>query len=190
MRRLLRFLVVLFVLAATASPAKATVVYTPPVDAPVVDGFRLPDGPYGAGNRGLEYATSPGDQVRSIGDGLVVFAGPVAGRVAVTVLHADGLRSSYSYLDDATVAAGERVARGAVVGLAGERFHLGVRSGGTYLDPAALFTLTGTRLVPVGDGSPPVAGSPAATARAEASATALGAPPAGVVEAAWEWLTG
>src|SRR5690349_10370437 len=99
MSRLLSFvaLVVATVLVPPPPPAAGTT-YRPPVDAPVVDTFRLPDGPYGAGNRGLEYATSPGDPVRAIGDGLVVFAGPVAGNDAVTVLHPDGLRSSYSYL--------------------------------------------------------------------------------------------
>ena len=93
----------------------------------------------------------PGTPVRAIGDGLVVFAGVVAGNRAVTLLHPDGLRSSYSYLADVRVAVGTRVAIGQVVGTAGERLHLGVRSGGTYLDPAALFTATGVHLVPVGD---------------------------------------
>ena len=146
-------LAVLALGAAFALPAEATVIYRPPVDAPVVDGFRLPDGPYGAGNRGLEYATAPGGPVRAIGDGVVVFAGPVVGNRVVTVLHPDGLRSSYSYLAEVGVAAGDRVTIGQEIGTAGERLHLGVRSGGTYLDPAALFGVTGVRLVPVDEGS-------------------------------------
>ena len=140
-------------MASFASAAGAAVVYRPPVDAPVVDAYFLPDGPYGAGNRGLEYATVPGTPVRAIGEGVVVFAGPVAGNRAVTVLHPDGLRSSYSYLAEIVVMAGDHVTIGETVGLAGERLHLGVRSGGTYLDPAVLFTTTGVRLVPV-EGDP------------------------------------
>jgi murein DD-endopeptidase MepM/ murein hydrolase activator NlpD len=141
----------------------------------VVDGFRLPDGPYGAGNRGLEYATAPGDQVRAIGDGLVVFAGPVAGNRAVTVLHPDGLRSSYSYLAEIVVGAGERVAQGTVIGLAGATFHLGVRAGGTYLDPAGLFASTGVHLVPV--------------EADEAQKTEQKGDPE-LLRRAWGWLTG
>jgi len=138
--------------AAFVPTAHAAAVYRPPVDAPVVDGFALPDGPYGAGNRGLEYATVPGTPVGAIGDGLVVFAGPVAGNRAVTVLHPDGLRSSYSYLAEILVTIGDHVTIGQTLGTAGERLHLGVRSGGTYLDPAALFTVTGVHLVPVEGG--------------------------------------
>ena len=142
------------VLVASASPSAAAVTYRPPVDAPVVDGFHLPDGPYGAGNRGLEYATAPGTPVRAIGGGQVVFAGVVARTLHVTVLHPDGLRSSYSYLAEVGVAAGDEVVIGQTVGTTGERLHLGVRSAGTYLDPAALFTAVGVRLVPV-EADPP-----------------------------------
>ena len=72
--------------------------YRPPVDAPVTDPFRPPLTPYGPGNRGIEYATVPGTLVRAAADGLVVFAGPVAGALHVTVLHGDGIRTSYSFL--------------------------------------------------------------------------------------------
>ena len=49
--------------SAGADPPPA---YVPPVDAPVVDPFRPPAGPYGAGNRGLEYGTRPGTEVRAV----------------------------------------------------------------------------------------------------------------------------
>ena len=155
MRRLC--VLVLFAVLGLAAPAAAET-YRPPVDAPVVDGFRLPAGQYGPGNRGLEYATSPGAPVRAIGAGLVVWAGTVAGNLAVTVLHPDGLRSSYSYLAAAEVKVGARVVRGQRIGTAGERLHLGVRSGGVYLDPATLFSTAGIRLVPVGEGAGTLAG--------------------------------
>ncbi len=151
-RRLLFLVLLVAFVALAATPAGAAPPYRPPVDAPVVDGFRLPDGPFGPGNRGLEYATAPGTSVRAIGAGLVVFAGQVAGPLHVTVLHPDGLRSSYSYLAEILVEPGERVAGGQVLGRTGERFHLGVRSAGTYLDPAALFAVDGLRLVPLDAG--------------------------------------
>jgi len=174
-------LVLLALTAGLAGPADAeAALYRPPVDAPVVDGFRLPNGPYGAGNRGLEYDTVPGQAVRAIGDGLVVFAGPVAGIRYVTVLHPDGLRSSYGYLAELLVTAGERIVIGQVVGTAGERLHLGVRSGGTYLDPAVLFTTTGVHLVPLESRQPHASGYGAA------SPATRGVDPSG----AWAWLTG
>jgi murein DD-endopeptidase MepM/ murein hydrolase activator NlpD len=153
------FVPLLLTALVLTTPAAAASTYRPPVAAPVVDGFRLPYGPYGAGNRGLEYATTPGQPVRAIGDGLVVFAGKVAGNLAVTVLHPDGLRSSYSYLAEALVKVGARVTTGTVIGTAGERLHLGVRAGGSYLDPATLFTSTGVHLVPLED-DPPAAVDP------------------------------
>ena len=69
-----------------------------------------------------------------------MFAGPVAGALHVTVLHADGVRTSYSFLAKILVATGQRVARGQAVGLGGSRFHLGARTGPhAYVDPASLW---------------------------------------------------
>jgi murein DD-endopeptidase MepM/ murein hydrolase activator NlpD len=113
--------------------------YSPPVDAPVTDPFRAPATPYGPGNRGLEYATTPGTEARAIGTGTVTFAGRVAGRGVVTVEHPDGLRSSLTGLAEVRVAAGDRVERGAVLGTTAAVLHLGVRRGDEYLDPALLF---------------------------------------------------
>jgi len=124
---------------APAQPAPA-VAHLPPVDAPIADPFRAPAGPYGAGNRGLEYATSPGDLVRASAPGTVVFAGPVAGSLHVTIRHADGVRTSYSFLQAVGTAVGATVAAGDPIGTAGERLHFGARVGDAYFDPAALFT--------------------------------------------------
>ncbi len=114
--------------------------YRPPVDAPVIDPFRSPPNPYGAGNRGLDYATTPGQSVVAIGPGIVVFAGVIAGLRFVTVHHADGLRSSYSWLQSIDVRFGQEVAAGQGIGTAGERFQLGIRRGSTYLDPSTLWS--------------------------------------------------
>jgi murein DD-endopeptidase MepM/ murein hydrolase activator NlpD len=123
--------------AAPVSPGSP--VYRPPLDRPVVDPFRAPATPYGPGNRGLEYATVPGDVAAAIGDGVVVFAGDVAGRGVVTVAHPDGLRSSLTGLVVVLVRPGQVVARGTPLGTTGTLVHLGVRAGDRYIDPALLF---------------------------------------------------
>ncbi|HUR18099.1 MAG TPA: peptidoglycan DD-metalloendopeptidase family protein [Acidimicrobiales bacterium] len=122
--------------AAAADPAP--VVYRPPVDAPVADPFRPPQSPYGPGNRGIDYATAPGTPVRSAAAGVVAFAGPVAGTLHVVVLHADGIRTSYSFLRTVGVHRGQRLAQGEAVGAAGPGLHFGVRAGDAYLDPLVL----------------------------------------------------
>src|SRR5690242_4351821 len=84
--------------AADGRRQSSPVSYVPPVDAPVIDPFRPPPNPYAAGNRGLEYGTAPGDPVRASADGIVIFAGQVGGTLHITIRHADGLRTSYSFL--------------------------------------------------------------------------------------------
>ena len=146
------------VLAGTPpAGAQETVNYRPPVDAPVVDPFRAPRSRFGPGNRGLTYDLAPGTTVRAAADGEVVFAGSVAGSLHVTVLHADGLRTSYSFLESVRVIRGRRVSVGDVVGTAGGGFHFGVRDGAAYLDPASLFggVEIRVRLVPHEEPLPP-----------------------------------
>jgi len=128
---------------ASGASGPSNRIYQPPVDAPITDPFRAPPEPWLPGNRGIEYATVPGTPIRAIGPGAVIFAGPVAGALYVTILHPDGLRSSYSYLAAIRVRVGQRVRGGAVVGIAADRFHVGVRRRRTYLDPSSLW---GTRV--------------------------------------------
>lgn len=144
-------LVVVATIAAVAGPGSPTVDppavpgdpppvgYRPPVDAPVSDPFRAPATPYGPGNRGLEYRTQPGAPATAIGVGFVVFAGDVAGRGVVSVVHPDGLRSSLTGLAEVLVSVGAAVDPSVVVGRTTTMLHLGVRRGALYLDPATLF---------------------------------------------------
>jgi murein DD-endopeptidase MepM/ murein hydrolase activator NlpD len=126
-----------------------------PIDAPVVDPFRPPATLYGAGNRGLEFATLAGQVVRSAGAGRVVFAGQVGGRLHVTVAHPDRLRLSYSGLASIEVGVGQSVGRGDTVGATGERLHVGARVGTAYVDPAIVFGGRRiVRLVPSGRVTP------------------------------------
>jgi hypothetical protein len=134
--------------AVAVEPAPG--VHRPPVDGAPVDLFRPPSGPFGAGNRGLEYRPPPGTVVRASAAGQVVFAGPVGGALHVTVQHPDGLRTSYSFLAAIDVAVGRTVEQGAPLGRSSGILHFGVRAGATYLDPLALFRpgRPAVRLVP------------------------------------------
>jgi murein DD-endopeptidase MepM/ murein hydrolase activator NlpD len=115
-------------------------VYSPPVDAPVSEPFDAPETAYGPGNRGIDYAVTPGMPVRAAADGTVIFAGQVAGELYVTLRHADGIRTSYSYLAQLAVVAGQEVTRGQLLGVTTARFQVGARLGDTYIDPATLWT--------------------------------------------------
>ena len=143
MRRLGALAVVSLVVAlvlATPASADEPVAYAPPVDGPVVDPFRPPEARWGPGNRGVDFATTSGGDVRAAADGEVVYAGSVAGSLHVVLLHRDGLRTSYSFLDTVLVRRGESVSAGDVVGRSGASLHFGVRAGDVYLDPLTLLT--------------------------------------------------
>ncbi|HEY4376969.1 MAG TPA: M23 family metallopeptidase [Acidimicrobiales bacterium] len=122
-----------------SDPAGDAARYHPPVEAPVVDPFRPPANQYGPGNRGIDYATVPGTPIVACGPGVVVFAGPVAGQLYVTIRHGDGIRTTYSYLAWIAVRTGDQVTGATVVGRSGARFQVGARQGDTYIDPASLW---------------------------------------------------
>jgi murein DD-endopeptidase MepM/ murein hydrolase activator NlpD len=162
---------VLAVVSASLSPTAAAAAdcWHPPVSAEVADPFRPPACRWCPGNRGLEYATQPGDEVRAVGAGEVSFSGKVAGTVYVVVRHADGLRVSYGRLTDTSLSRGDVVVAGALVGHADVAFHLGVRDGETYLDPSPLIgeLRTAVRLVPTDGGASRPAPAPTLTCPAQ-----------------------
>lgn len=138
-------LLVVCLLALASSPVGATessatrIDYVPPVDSPIIDGFRPPEQVWQAGNRGIDFGTVAGDEVKAAAVGHVVFAGTVGGARHVTIEHGDGLRTTYSFLEEIRVRRGAKVGIGDVVGVAGGAFHFGVRApDDTYLDPVAL----------------------------------------------------
>lgn len=126
------------IVPAAQPPPLVPVRYLPPIDAPVTDPFRPPENPYGPGNRGLEYASVPGDVVAASADGTVLFAGSVGVDSSVTMRHDDGLVTTYSFLRETLVGAGDVIAAGTPVGLADVGFHFGVKRYEVYLDPAVL----------------------------------------------------
>lgn len=141
MRRLAAAVVAAVALVAGAPPSSAEpapVSYRPPVTGPVADAFRPPATSYGAGNLGVEYVTTPGSPVAASAEGEVVFAGQVGGSLHVVVLHADGVRTTYSFLAGVDVQRGQRVAAGEAVGRSGSALHFGARVGDAYVDPLIL----------------------------------------------------
>ena len=142
---------------AAAAEDQRHVSYVPPIDAPIVDGFRPPASQYGSGNRGIDYAAEEGAEVRAAAPGRVVFAGRIGPQFHVTLLHDDGIRTSYSFLRSTSLRRGQSVTQGEVVGTAAGAIHFGARAGTAYLDPTDLFAgeLPAIRLVPVEE-LPPV----------------------------------
>lgn len=124
--------------------ARAQPWLVPPVDGPIRQRFVEPSGAYGRGHRGIDYLVAPGTAVRAAGPGTVVFAGQVAGRLAVTIEHAGGLLTSYTWLSELSVVAGQVVTQGTWIGRSGYAhdglpgLHLSVRRAGRYIDPEAL----------------------------------------------------
>lgn len=131
--------------------ANCSRLWTHPVTAPIVDGYRPPSSPYGPGNRGLEYGTALGDPVVAAADGMVRFAGQVGGARFVVVGHPGGLRSTYGFLSRTMVSVGDTMAKGQQLAEAAPGFHLTARLGDRYRDPTPLLeeTCYVARLVPL-----------------------------------------
>lgn len=145
---------------ATAAALVAPVTYQAPVPGPVVRPFVAPVSEYGAGHRGVDLATSPGEVVWAAGAGTVSFAGYVAGRGLVVVLHPDGVSTEYEPLRP-VVTGGSAVSAGTPLGVVsgvhgacapGGCLHWGARRGGAYFDPLSLLRPLGpVRLLPWDD---------------------------------------
>jgi murein DD-endopeptidase MepM/ murein hydrolase activator NlpD len=145
--------------SVAAGPEYGT--YAWPVNGPVLRPFELPAGPFGPGHRGIDIGAPAGTAVRAAGDGVVAFAGPVAGSLFVSIDHPDGVRTTYSWLSSVRVRVGDQIAVGTVIGASGvghprvdrTHLHFGARYGGEYLDPMLLLarsSLIGLiRLAPV-----------------------------------------
>ncbi len=145
---------------AVAEPAvpPGSVLWTAPLPSTAVTrAFDPLPHRYAAGHRGVDLAGAPGVQVLAAGDGVVAFAGMVAGRPVVSVDHAGGLRTTYEPVDP-SVGAGQAVARGTPLGTlvsghagcpAAACLHWGLRRGADYLDPLGLLQVPRVRLLPL-----------------------------------------
>jgi len=126
-----------FAVGVTTAPQANA--YVPPVDAPIIAEFQAPITRYGAGKRGLDYGSEVGQPVIASASGTVMFAGQVAGRLAVSLLHSDGITTTYTDMASVTVRRSAVVIGGSVIGASGTSFHFGAKRGDRYIDPASLF---------------------------------------------------
>lgn len=113
-----------------------------PAPGAIIQSFS-PVGIY-SGHWGTDFATKQGTPVRVMFDGVVSFAGTIAGRRSVTVHHGGGVRTSYSYLTEILVQLGSALEAGATLGTAGldhgGAVHVSLRVGDRYLDLAQLMS--------------------------------------------------
>ena len=135
-RRVLSAVVISSLGVAPAAARAAERTWVRPVDGAVVKPFVAPKTRFGPGHLGVHLRAAPGTPVRAAGDGSVVFAGKVAYSRHIVIRHANGWRTTYSF-----------VASMRVIGTTGGRgpnhdgtvLHLGLRIGDTYVDPMQLF---------------------------------------------------
>ncbi|CAN5778738.1 hypothetical protein BH18ACT17_BH18ACT17_06270 [soil metagenome] len=119
-----------------------------PVSGPVIRPFDPPDSPYGSGHRGIDIAAPAGTLVFPPADGRVSFAGPVGGRLFLTIDHGGGLESTYSWLAALSVRRNDLVRAGQPVALTGTghagdavpNLHMGAKLDDLYVDPLDYLT--------------------------------------------------
>ena len=128
-----------------------------PVLHHVERGFDPPPQPWLPGHRGVDLAGHQGEPVLAAGSGIVAFAGQVARVPVVSLLHPDGLLTTYQPVRT-LLQAGDPVVAGQPIGLlvaVGSHcapkvcLHWGLRRGVDYLDPLALLHLNPVRLLPL-----------------------------------------
>ncbi len=160
-RRPHRLLILVVALVATSGGAATADVrptaregaaHAVPLFGPVVRVWDAPeDKPFAAGHRGVDVAAPLGTPVHASADGVVSFAGNVAGNRTVSVDHPDGVRTTYSFLEAIVAVQGGAVAAGDVVGTVGTghpglglppHVHLSARRGEVYFDPVTIYVGT------------------------------------------------
>lgn len=161
-RRFVGLALVAAMLLPSAPAVADDVSYRLPLAGGVLRRFEPTAGPYGPGHRGVDLEATAGTVVGAAADGVVAFAGSVAGVRWVSVDHADGIRTSYGPMAGIAVAAGDAVVRGQRLGrLAagghGDRgqdrgLHFGARRDGVYVDPLLLPGIRLPRPALVGEG--------------------------------------
>jgi len=110
----------------------------------IIRPFDPPDHPWLSGHRGIDLAAQQGRRIRTPADGVIAFAGSVAGKDVVSIRHGN-LVSTYEPAQS-SLPAGTRLQAGTVWGkvegvsdhCAQECLHWGLKDGqGRYLDPGA-----------------------------------------------------
>ena len=167
------------------SPAEAGSGWVWPLDGPHTVGraFDPPATRYGPGHRGADLPGAPGAVVRAAGAGVVSYAGLLAGRGVVVVVHGD-LRTTYEPVS-AAVHVGQHVVGGQPIGRltrghagCGSCLHWGLLRGEVYLDPVLLVRRGPSRLLPLDQEQPAGLAQPALPPTAPAGATGRPSAPA------------
>ena len=110
----------------------------------VARGYVAPAHEYGPGHRGIDLDLLGGAEVRAPADGMVAFAGGVAGRGILTIDHGGGLVTTLEPVDSdllpgAPVVKGAHIATLALGGHTSPgALHFGVRLNGEYINPMLL----------------------------------------------------
>lgn len=142
-----------------ATGAAAIPTYRAPLTGTVrvVTQFRPPATRYGPGHLGVDLAAGNRTPVFAAAAGVVGFAGAVAGRGVIVLVHADGISTEYEPVSTA-VRKGQQVTSGQLLGrVQGTHhacqpvlcLHWGARRGAQYLDPLSLLRALGVvRLIP------------------------------------------
>jgi murein DD-endopeptidase MepM/ murein hydrolase activator NlpD len=157
---LLALLLMISTLTTAAEGAEKTertekTAYTWPLpEIRVTRRFDPPPQPWLPGHRGVDLAGHPGEEVTAAAEGTVSFAGTVAGRGVVGIVHADGIKTTYEPVSP-SVHAGDEVRSGERIGVleAGHEgcpvqacLHWGAKRGEVYVDPIRLLRLGKIRL--------------------------------------------
>lgn len=128
-----------------------------PVTGRVVRGFDPPEPNWLPGHRGVDLAADPGSTVRTPRDGIVAFAGRVAGTPVVVIGHG-AIRATYQPVE-AAVTVGSSVTAGQAIGridsgathCAMACLHWGALVGERYVDPLILLGSPHVVLLPTAD---------------------------------------
>ena len=172
----------MILVALVAAPAAAStgVRWTWPLAGPpqVLHGFAPPAQAWLPGHRGVDLLGRPGEPVQAAAAGVVRYAGRIAGVGVVSVLHPDGLLTTYEPVRP-MVHVGATVRRGQTIGRLARRgghcppatcLHWGLRRAAAYLDPLSLVGAARVRLFPLRSGGDPVPAAPLAAAATVAAA--------------------
>jgi hypothetical protein len=146
---------IFLVLTIATGAAAASAWQAPLRPLTVTRHFEPPPTVYAAGHRGVDLAGRPGEPVKAAGPGVISYAGPLAGRGVVVVVHG-ALRTTYEPVS-ATVRRGDAVSGGQQIGTLQTGhpgcpvpacLHWGLLRGDVYLDPLSLLGERRIRLLP------------------------------------------
>ncbi len=137
---------------------------------PIAQQFRM--------HNGVDYAAPTGTPIRSVGDGVVEFAGVQRGYGnVVEIMHRDGKSTLYAHMSRIAVSKGQRIAQGDNIGAVGStgwstgpHLHFEFRVKGVHHDPMTLAHENNT--VPLNAASRPAFDRLAATVRKDLAAAA------------------